>query len=57
METAFKSKLNAASRKKKMAKLGLPDCKWTKSPELDSFIASTIPKDVVRSDNVAHKLF
>ena len=55
METAFKSKLNTASRKKKMAKLGLPNCKWTKPPELDSFIASTIPKDVVRSDNAAHK--
>ena len=35
-----------------MAKLGVPDCKWT---ELDSFITSTIPKDVIRSDNAAHK--
>ena len=50
METAFKSKLNVVSRKKKMAKLGLHDCKWTKSLELVSFIAS-----VVRSDNMAYK--
>ena len=55
METAFKSKLNATSRRKKMAKLGMPDCTWTKAPELDSFIASTIPKDVVRNDNAAQK--
>ena len=27
METAFKSKMNTASRKKKMMKLGLPNCK------------------------------
>ena len=44
MEAAFKTKLNAASRKKKMAKLGTPDCRWTKSPELESLIASTIPQ-------------
>ena len=54
MEAAFKTKLNAASRKK-MAKLGTPNCRWTKSPELDSFIASTIPKEVVRNDNAAQK--
>ena len=55
METAFKSKMNATSRRKKMAKLGIPDCKWSKAPELDAFIASTIPKDVVKGDNVSHK--
>ena len=55
METAFKSKMNATSRRKKMAKLGIPDCKWSKAPELDAFIASTIPKDVVKADNVSHK--
>ena len=27
METAFKTKLNATARKKKISKLGLPDCK------------------------------
>ena len=48
MEAAFKSKLNAPSRKKKMTKLGTPDCKWTKSPKLGSFITSTIPKEVVQ---------
>ena len=48
METAFKSKMNATSRRKKMAKLGIPDCKWSKAPDLDTFIASTIPKDVVK---------
>ena len=32
-----------------MAKLGMPDCKWTKAPELGSFIASTIPKEVLIS--------
>ena len=55
MEIAFKSKLNATSRKKKMAKLGMPDCKWTKVPELDSFIAFTIPKEVVQNDNAVQK--
>ena len=47
METAFKSKLNTASKKKKMVKLAMPDCKWTRAPKLDGFIASTIPKEVV----------
>ena len=55
MEAAFKTKLNAASQKKKMVKLGTPDCRWTKPPELDSFIASTIPKEVVCNDNAAQK--
>ena len=35
MEMAFSSKMNATSRRKKMAKLGIPDCKWSKAPELD----------------------
>ena len=55
MEVAFKSKLNMASKKKKIKKLGMPNCKWTKSLELDSFIASTIPKKVVWNNNAAQK--
>ena len=55
MEAAFKTKMNASARRKKMAKLGLPDCKWSKAPELDTFIASTVPKDVVKADNTSHK--
>ena len=38
-----------------MAKLGTPDCRWIKLPELDSFIASTIPKEVMRNDNTFQK--
>ena len=55
METAFKSKMNATSRRKKMVKLRIPDCKRSKGPDLDAFIASTIPKDVVKADNVSHE--
>ena len=55
METAFKSKMNTTSRRKKMAKLRIPDCKWSKAPELNAFIASTISKDMVKADNVSHK--
>ena len=55
MEAAFMTKLNTASRKKKMVKLGMPDCRWIKSPELDSFVTSTIPKEVVRNDNTSQK--
>ena len=32
MEAAFQTKLNATARKRKISKLGLPDCKWMKSP-------------------------
>ena len=39
-----------------MAKLGIPDCKWSKAPELDAFFASIIPKDVVKADNTSHKM-
>ena len=56
MEAAFKTKPNATARKKKSSKLGLPDCKWTKSPELNAFIASNIPKDVVKNDNTEQKI-
>ena len=56
MEAAFKTKLNATARKRKIGKLGLPDCKWTKSPELDAFIASSIPKEVVKNDNTEQKI-
>ena len=49
METDFKSKMNATSRRKKMGKLGLPDCKWTKSPELDALIA------YIKNDNTSQK--
>ena len=56
MEAAFKTKLNATARKKKISRLGLPDCKWTKSPELDAFIASSIPKEVVKNENTEQKI-
>ena len=55
MEAAFKTKMNTPARRKKMKKLWLPDCKWSKAPELDTFIASTIPKDVIKADNTSHK--
>ena len=55
VEAAFKTKLNVASRKKKMAKLSTPDCRWIKLPELDNFIASTIPMEVVQNDNASQK--
>jgi len=53
---AFKSRLDNNSRGKKKAKLGLPDSKWLKLPELNSFIASTIPKDVTRADSIAERI-
>jgi len=56
IETAFKSGLDSAARGKKKAKLGLPDSKWLKSPQLDPFIASTIPKDITRADTAAEKI-
>ena len=56
MEAVFKTKMNASARRKKMAKLQLPNCKWSKAPELDTFIASTVPKDVVKADNTPTKL-
>ena len=55
MEIVFKSKMNATSRRKKMVKLGIPDCKWSKAPKLDTFIATIIPKDMVKADDVSHK--
>ena len=36
-------------------KLGIPYCKWLKLPRLDSFITSTIPKDVIRVDATTQK--
>ena len=56
MEAAFKTKLNATARKKKISKLGLPDCKWIKSPELDAFIVFSIPKEVVKNENTEQKI-
>ena len=47
--------LTQLPRRKKMAKLGTPDCRWTKLPELDCFIVSTIPKEIVHNDNAAQK--
>ena len=38
-----------------MAKLGLSDCKWSKESEPDSFIASTIPKNIIKADSASHK--
>ena len=56
MEATFKTKLNATAKKRKISKLGLPDCKWTKSSELDAFMASNIPKEVVKNDNTEQKI-
>ena len=55
MEAVFKTKLNAAVRKKEIMKLGLPDCNWTKSPELDAFVVSRISKDIDKNDNTEQK--
>jgi len=46
IEAAFKSRLDK----------GLPNSKWLKSPEPNSFIASTIPKDVTRADSTAERI-
>ena len=55
MEAVFKTKMNASARRKKMANLGLSDCKWSKAPKLDTFTASVIRKDVIKADNTSHK--
>ena len=55
MEAAFKTKMNTSTRRKKMAKLGLPDCKWSKAPELNTCITSTVPNNIVKADNTSHK--
>ena len=52
IEAAFKTRMNDTTRTKKKVKLKLPDCKWLKPPQLDSFI---IPKGVVRVDAAAQK--
>ena len=60
IEAAFKTRMDDTTRTKKKVKLELPDCKWLKPPQLDSFIASTIPKGVVRVVAAAqetHKLW
>ena len=57
MEGTFKTKLNAAYQKKKIAKLGMPDSRWTKSPVLDSFITSTVPKEGIHNENIAQRLW
>ena len=56
MEAASKTKLNATARKKKISKLGFPDCQWTKSPELDAYIASSTPKGVIKNDNTEQNI-
>ena len=50
-----KTRLNDATRNKKKAKLGLPDCNWLKPLQLDNFVVSTIPKDVIRVDAATQK--
>ena len=52
MDVTFKTKLNNTARK---AWAGLLDCKWTQCPELDAFIASSIPKVVVKIHNMEQK--
>ena len=56
IEAAFKSRLNDTARGKKKAKLGLPESKWLESPQLDSVIATSIPKDVVKADSTAERI-
>ena len=50
------TRLDNDSRGKKKVKLGLPESKWLKSPELDSFIASTIPNDITRADSTVERI-
>ena len=52
LETTFKSKPQDLERQSKMAKFGILDSRWTCSPLLDPFIASS---HVVRKDNAAAK--
>jgi len=56
IEEPFKTRLDDAERNKKKAKLGIPDYKWLKPPQLDTFIASTVPKEVIKADTAAQKM-
>jgi len=53
IEAAFKSRLDNTARGKKN---GLPESKWLKLPQLDSFIATSIPKDVIRADSTTERI-
>ena len=53
LETVFGKRLEAATCRKRVQKQGKPDSRWTKCPELDLVVASTLPKETIKADNKA----
>ena len=49
LETVFGKRLEAATRRKRVQKQGKPDSRWTKCPELDPVVASTLSKETVKA--------
>ena len=56
LETMFGKQMEALSRRKRVQKQGKPDSRWTRCPELDPVVASTLPKDTIKADNKAKRL-
>ena len=56
LETVFSKRLEAATRRKWVQKQGKPDSRWTKCPELDPVVTSTLSKETIKADNKAKQL-
>ncbi len=56
VETAFKTKLDNAHRKKKLAKFGTPDNRWLRCPKLDPVVSANVSRDATRADRGSSRL-
>ena len=56
LEAVFGKPLEVAMCRKQVQKQGKPDSRWTKCPELDPVVTSTLPKETIKAENKAKRL-
>ena len=56
LEAAFSGTLSNTDRKKRVDKIGVPDCDQIRCPKLDGVLKAVLPKDAIKADGYLSRL-
>jgi len=56
LEAAFSAVMSNEDRKKRVGKVGIPDCDQIRCPKLDGVLKAVLPKDAIKADGYLSRL-
>ena len=56
LEAAFSTTMLNENRRKRVEKIGVPDCDQVRCPKLDGVLKAVLPKDAIKTDRVYNNL-